>query len=70
VYSVELTKATFKTLLDHSIADTLRRQPTVGYREIAAQHGCSLWYVVKIAKAFGIQRPKGRKPGIPNKRGA
>jgi hypothetical protein len=64
---MELTKATFKTLLDHSIVDTLRHQPNVGYREIAASHGCSPWYIVKLAKAFGIVRSPGRKPGIPHK---
>ena len=48
------------------IAEALVNNPNRTYRQIAADFGTSIDWVIDVAKEYGITRPRGRKPGVPN----
>ena len=50
------------------IAEAIVANPNLTYRKIAADFSVSVDWVIDVAKEYGITRPRGRKPGIPNRK--
>jgi hypothetical protein len=51
--------------LYQSIADDLRKYPSMIYLQIAVKYGVGHTTVCDVAKLFGILRRRGRKPKAP-----
>ena len=51
-----------RTLLYEAVRDEIRSLPSKTYAAIAYEYGITQMTVWKIAKTYGISRPRGRKP--------
>ena len=65
---MHITKSSLKEMLDAGIIDTLKSQPMLGYRQVAALYEVSTDYIVDLARQHGVVRPR-RSPGAPKAEG-
>jgi hypothetical protein len=53
-----------KAEFDAKVLKMLLEEPQKGYRQVAAEMGCTLDWVLRVAHQGFIIRTAGRKPGI------
>ena len=62
-----MNKKIFRVALNAGLLKTMLTEPNKTYRQLATEYGVGVSYVNEIAKANGISRPKGPKPGTVTK---
>jgi hypothetical protein len=55
-----------KVDFDAQVGKVLLENPNKSYRQVASEFSISVDWVIRVAKQYGVKRPRGRKQGIPN----